>query len=129
MAVIIHVEVLWVMMPCSAARGYQCFGGPCCLHTLPVGVSYISFLSHPLTSSWAGFIHLPIGLRVSLPLLLPVPTCRSTSWYHALHYEDGSNRVLRNVGILSQHCVVSQFRRPQPVTEVSKFTESSNATI
>jgi hypothetical protein len=28
----IKVEVLLVVMPCSVAIGYQCFGGPCCLH-------------------------------------------------------------------------------------------------
>jgi hypothetical protein len=24
--------VLWVVVPCSSIEGYQCFGGPCCLH-------------------------------------------------------------------------------------------------
>jgi hypothetical protein len=24
--------VFWVVMPCSDVVGYQCFGGPCCLH-------------------------------------------------------------------------------------------------
>jgi hypothetical protein len=27
-----QIEVFWVVMPCSVADGYQCFGGPCCLH-------------------------------------------------------------------------------------------------
>jgi hypothetical protein len=29
---LIQVEVLQVVMPCSVAVGYQCFGGPCCHH-------------------------------------------------------------------------------------------------
>jgi len=29
--VVIQVEVFWVVMPCSIAVVYQCFGGPCCL--------------------------------------------------------------------------------------------------
>jgi len=32
MVVKTHVEVLWVMTPCSVAVGYQSFGSPCCLH-------------------------------------------------------------------------------------------------
>jgi hypothetical protein len=31
-AVKIQVEVFWVVMVCSVRVGYQCFGGPCCLH-------------------------------------------------------------------------------------------------
>jgi hypothetical protein len=31
MAVKIQVEVSWAVMLCSAAVGYQCFGGHCCL--------------------------------------------------------------------------------------------------
>jgi len=31
-AVKILVEVFWVLTPCGVAVGYQCFGGPCCLH-------------------------------------------------------------------------------------------------
>jgi len=31
MAVKIQVEVFWVVMPYSAAVGYWCFGGFCCL--------------------------------------------------------------------------------------------------
>jgi len=29
---LLEVGVFWVVMPCSIAVGYQCFGGPCCLH-------------------------------------------------------------------------------------------------
>jgi len=32
MAIKIQVVVLWIMTSCSIALGYQCFGGPCCLH-------------------------------------------------------------------------------------------------
>jgi hypothetical protein len=32
MVVKIQVWVLWIVMPCSVAVGYQCFGGSCCLH-------------------------------------------------------------------------------------------------
>jgi len=32
MAVKIQVEVFWVVTLCIDAIGYQCFGGPCCLH-------------------------------------------------------------------------------------------------
>jgi hypothetical protein len=28
----VQVEVFWFVTPCSVAIGYQCFGGPCCLH-------------------------------------------------------------------------------------------------
>jgi len=28
----IHIEVFWVVMPCSVAVGYQCFRGPHCFH-------------------------------------------------------------------------------------------------
>jgi len=28
----IHIMVFWVVMPYSDMVGYQCFGGPCCLH-------------------------------------------------------------------------------------------------
>jgi hypothetical protein len=28
----IHVKVFWVVKPCSGGVGYQCFGGPCCIH-------------------------------------------------------------------------------------------------
>jgi hypothetical protein len=28
----VHVEVLWVVASCIVMAGYQCFGGPCCLH-------------------------------------------------------------------------------------------------
>jgi len=31
-AVKIHVDVFWVVTPCSAVLGYQHFGGPSCLH-------------------------------------------------------------------------------------------------
>jgi hypothetical protein len=30
-AVKIQARVFWIMMLSSAAVGYQCFGGPCCL--------------------------------------------------------------------------------------------------
>jgi len=29
---LIQVELFWVVMRCSIVVGYQCFGGPCCLH-------------------------------------------------------------------------------------------------
>jgi len=29
----LQVEVFWVVTPFSVAVGYQCFGGPCCLHS------------------------------------------------------------------------------------------------
>jgi hypothetical protein len=29
---IVHVMVLWVLIPCSDVVGYQRFGGPFCLH-------------------------------------------------------------------------------------------------
>jgi hypothetical protein len=32
MMVKIHVEVLWVVKPCSVVVGYKRFTGPCCLH-------------------------------------------------------------------------------------------------
>jgi hypothetical protein len=32
MVVKIQVEVLWVVIPCSIAVGYHCFGGPSYLH-------------------------------------------------------------------------------------------------
>jgi hypothetical protein len=28
----IQVKVFWVVMPCNVMVGYQCSGGPCCLH-------------------------------------------------------------------------------------------------
>jgi len=28
--VIIHVVVLWVLIPCGEVVGYRHFGGPCC---------------------------------------------------------------------------------------------------
>jgi hypothetical protein len=31
-AVEVRVEVFCVVMPCIVEVGYQCFGGPCCLH-------------------------------------------------------------------------------------------------
>jgi len=31
-AVKIQVQVFWVVMPCSVAVRYRCFGGPCCFH-------------------------------------------------------------------------------------------------
>jgi len=30
--IIVQVKVFWVVTPCSAAVGYQCFWGPCCYH-------------------------------------------------------------------------------------------------
>jgi len=30
----IQVKVFWVVMPCNIAVGYQCFRGPCCLHSI-----------------------------------------------------------------------------------------------
>jgi len=32
MAVKIEVVVFWIVPFCSDIVGYQCFGGPCCLH-------------------------------------------------------------------------------------------------
>jgi hypothetical protein len=32
MAAKVQVKIFWVAMMCSVAVGYQCFGGPCCLH-------------------------------------------------------------------------------------------------
>jgi len=32
MAMMIQVEIFWVVMPCSALVGYHHFWGPCCLH-------------------------------------------------------------------------------------------------
>jgi hypothetical protein len=48
-------------------------------HTLPVTVSYKSFLSPPAALLWVGLTHLPTDLCILLPLLLPVPTARFTS--------------------------------------------------
>jgi len=31
-AVMFHVEVFWIVTPCSIVVGYQRFRGPCCLH-------------------------------------------------------------------------------------------------
>jgi hypothetical protein len=28
----IHVTVYWILTQCSEVVGYQCFGGPCCMH-------------------------------------------------------------------------------------------------
>jgi hypothetical protein len=28
----IQIKVFWIVMPCSFVVGYQCFGGPFCLH-------------------------------------------------------------------------------------------------
>jgi len=60
----------------------------------------------------ANFTHLTIGKNIPLILLLPAPTSRPSSWHHALHPEDGSNKVLKNGGILPQHYITSQPRRP-----------------
>jgi len=43
MVVKIQVEVFWVVTPCSAVLGYQCFGGPCCLHLHSI-TNYLSML-------------------------------------------------------------------------------------
>jgi len=85
--------------------------------------STLHFFPLPVSGpSQAGFTHFPIGSHVYLPLLLSVPTSRSTSWHNALHPEDGSSKVLQNVSILLQHNMVSQPRRPWlelPVTKTS----------
>jgi len=41
MAANIQVKVLWVVIPCNVAVGYQHFRGPCCLH-LQVEVAVMS---------------------------------------------------------------------------------------
>jgi hypothetical protein len=28
----LQFKIFWVVTPCNVAVGYQCFGGPCCLH-------------------------------------------------------------------------------------------------
>jgi len=41
MMVKIQVEVLWIVMPCNVAIGYQRFGVPCCLHLQGDGDSMV----------------------------------------------------------------------------------------
>jgi hypothetical protein len=42
MAVILHIEFFWVVMPCSVVVGYQCFRSPCCLHPQGLRVKMVA---------------------------------------------------------------------------------------
>jgi hypothetical protein len=56
---------------------------------------------------WAGC---PIFLLTDLYSNSPIS--RFTSQHHTLHPEDGGSKILQNIGVLLQHCMVLWPRRP-----------------
>jgi len=75
MVVKVQVKVFSVVILCSVAVGYRCFGGLCCLH-----------LQDEANGAVKG--------------TYSVPTSMPPSQRHSLHPEEVGSRVLRNVGIL-----------------------------
>jgi len=55
-------------------------------------------------------IHLLLAAEVC-SLLYSMSTTMPPSQYRSLHPEDGSSKVLQNIGIILQHYTVSQCRR------------------
>jgi hypothetical protein len=79
----IHVEVLWVVTPCSVAVGYRSFTGPWCLHFQGDFTRNVCILPH----------HFTLKMEAARPPKCCYPTI-------LLNPEDDGSEVLQNVGIL-----------------------------
>jgi hypothetical protein len=78
---------------------------------LPSAALPTSFLYKLVSPSQAGFTDFPFGLYVCLPLLLPVPTCRSTSWYGYFTFKMEASRSSETL-VSSHYTTVLQLKRP-----------------
>jgi hypothetical protein len=92
----ILVVVFWVMTPCNDVVGYRRFGGTCYLHLLGL----FHFL-YSLKFTYKGHNPHPLPTGPDGTTFVLYPTSMSTSKALSLHPEDGGNKALRHVSILT----------------------------